>query len=220
MTYLELCQKVWLLCNMVGSTPATMEPPANRSDAKIAAWVSAAWDDIASRREWTWLWRECEFDTQGSDIDYTGADAGVARWLNGFMVRDKAAGLSDQRPLPFVDRGDLFAYGAYGEREAKRPRGIVEMPDKRLRLLDPPDTIYTITAQYYAVPTPLTGDADVPAMPGDLHMLIVYEAMRAYSGDEDAPEVLSMAVRGAAPLWAALHSRCTPSMRITPAPIA
>jgi hypothetical protein len=54
-----------------------------------------------------------------------------------------------------------------------------------------PDDVYLISGEYQVLPTSMTADADVPAMPEHLHLAIVYKAMQFYGLFEAAPEVLS-----------------------------
>ena len=63
-------------------------------------------------------------------------------------------------------------------------------PIDSLILALPPDDIYTVTGVYYKKPTELSANDDMPDMPEQYHMLIVYRAMQEYGFYESAQEVI------------------------------
>lgn len=50
----------------------------------------------------------------------------------------------------------------------------------------------------------MTVDADIPEMPADFHMAIVYRALVKYGFDSVSPEILSRAEFDGARLWESL----------------
>lgn len=220
MNRLEICNKVWLLCNMQGSE-LTSTSPTIQEQKKVVAWVDAEWELIESRRDWSWRWKECYFDTQGTERDYDGDGASVLRWLDAFKAYDTSKTVAEEFRIArvshqFMRHRDLD----HGDRTAGPPTMLAVKPDNTLRLAVEPDATYRITGEYIQKPVAMAADADEPGMPAHLHMLIVYQAMKAYAADEDAPEVANRAAAGATPLWRELESQCLPEVGIGPNPIA
>ncbi len=62
-------------------------------------------------------------------------------------------------------------------------------PDKSICLGPIAADGYTILGDYFSVPSEMASDSDVPALPTQFHMAIVYRAMMSYGAFESAPEV-------------------------------
>jgi hypothetical protein len=67
--------------------------------------------------------------------------------------------------------------------------------------------------QRWALPTPMSGDGDTPPLPTDLHMLIVYTALKKYAGYDEAGTQRSIAVDEMKQMKEALYTRCLPASR-------
>lgn len=65
----------------------------------------------------------------------------------------------------------------------------------------------------------LVADADVPTMPEEFHMLIVWRALASYAESEESPALFAKAMRNQAPIFNRLHNKYFP-MGITSEPIA
>ncbi len=95
--------------------------------------------------------------------------------------------------LGVMDYDSFKSYWEFASRrtEKSEPISVAVRPyDNSILLGALPNAIgYTIVGEYYAAPTELAADADVPAMPSRFHMLIVYHAMMKYGANESAPEI-------------------------------
>ena len=97
--------------------------------------------------------------------------------------------------------------------EGRPIRYAVDPVNKNVCLAAIPDAIgYTITGRYWTQPVALVNDTDVPAIPDQYHMLIVYWALSKYAGYEAAMEVKQEALENKGKLLSALESDQLPSM--------
>lgn len=85
---------------------------------------------------------------------------------------------------------DSELYGALRSIQT-RPLQITITPNKSLGLGPIADAGYTVVGDYYSVPSEMTADADVPALPTQFHMAIVYRALMSYGLYEGAPEAFN-----------------------------
>ena len=86
---------------------------------------------------------------------------------------------------------DLYQFGA-NRTTYTRPNVMSITPGKALALGPVPTSGYTIVGEYYAIPTELTLLTDIPRLPSQYHMAIVYRAMMFYGAFEAASEVFSL----------------------------
>ena len=70
-----------------------------------------------------------------------------------------------------------------------RPIEVTITPQLAVGCGPTPSSGYTITGDYYKVAAELVDKADVPALPPQYHMAIVYRAMMFYGMGEAATEV-------------------------------
>ena len=83
---------------------------------------------------------------------------------------------------------DGYQVGAMRTTQSQ-PMVVTITPAKAIGLGPTPAAGYTVTGDYYRVPTELAADLDVPALPVRFHMLIIYRAMMFYGASEAAAEV-------------------------------
>lgn len=91
--------------------------------------------------------------------------------------------------IPFDAWRDGYMLGAMRSVRT-RPVVVAVGPDQSLNLGPPPNSLYTITGDYFMAASEMVDDDDVPlGLPTRFHMLIVYRTMMKYGGYESAPEV-------------------------------
>jgi hypothetical protein len=101
------------------------------------------------------------------------------------------AGMKSEIFMPYIDYEvwrDGYEYGALRQVQT-RPTVITITPDKSIGLAPFPIAGYTVLGDYYRIPTEMSGNTDIPALPTQYHMAIVYKAMMAYGSYEGASEV-------------------------------
>ncbi len=165
------------------------------------------------------------FATVGGQPSYPlGAGAGtVGVAVDSFGKWDRATlrvntttiGFTDETFLtniPYDAWRDTYMLGAQRTVQT-RPDVVAVGPDQSLCLGPPPNSLYTITGDYFVAPSIMTADADVPTgLPIRFQMLIVYEAMRSYAAYESAPEVEARALKASNRMYAQLAAVRAPKI--------
>ena len=201
MTFLELCQRMRQECGISGTGPSTVVSQTGNLK-RIVDWVNTAWIDIqTTHQDWDWMRASASFPTVASQAMYelgTGTGTvGVSVATFGRWDRDTfrnyvtSVGTNSEVFMGFVHYDtwrDSYMYGAQRS-TTTRPIDMSISPTKGIALGPPPTAGYTITGDYFSAPLDMTLDADVPALPAQFHMAIIYRAMMSYGAYEAAPEV-------------------------------
>ncbi len=200
MNRLQLAQQLRRDCGISGSETTTVDASGEWSD--VVNWIDRAWEDIQlDRPNWLWMRTTASFSTVAEQAEYPYASAPLsltdfARWVpRSFRIYKTSIGnemILDEWES-YERFRDTYLIGSqrtsYGY-----PSSIVVSPTKSLILALPPDdTSYTISGDYYKVPTMLSADTDEPDMPPRFHMLIVYRAMEFAGFKESANELITLA---------------------------
>lgn len=201
MNYLALCQRLRSECGITGTGPTTVVGQTGEL-GRLVTWVNDAWRDIQTAHpEWEWLRASASFTTVASQATYAlGSGAGTtgvtaatfgawARYTGRTYVT--SVGTNSESFISFMPYEDWRNNYQFGATRAatSRPVDFTILPDRSIGLGPVPIAGYTVTLDYYTAPVDLALDADIPAMPAQYHMAIVYKAMMAYGAYESAPEV-------------------------------
>ena len=207
MNFLQLVQRLQLECGVSGTVTTAQNQIG--SIGRLVTWIGQGWDELQTEHDdWEWmrssnlLGAGVSFTTVAGQPSYplgTGAGTcGVAvanfgKWAkDSFRNYTTTVGVSNEMfldDIPFDTWRDAYMLGAMRAVQT-RPVAIAIGPDKSICLGPPPNSLYTITGDYYVAPSVMSADTDVPALlPAQFHMLIVYKAMMMYAGYESAPEV-------------------------------
>lgn len=237
MDLLALVQSAHYEAKQPGSPPDTVAGVSGRA-ADIVRWVIDAWNDIQrdSDGRWKWLRRDFTLDTVADTQSYTYADctdvtAAVAidRFRGWEVDEDEqpfiylvSDGKSTEREIPFWPWSDFRRTYVRATHTSAVPACLAIDAADNLLLGPTPDDVYRITGNYWRSNQTLADDADIPEMPSDYHMLIVYRALEKYGYNVIAQETLARVRAEGTPLYDALvenqwHGRFR--MRL-PGPIA
>lgn len=202
MNFLQLVQRVQLECGVSGAAPATVVgQPAEIN--RLVKWVNSSWIDIQNeRQDWEWMRGSCSFVTIAAQATYTPVQCGITdfgAWdKDSFRNYETAAGSGSEIFMDYIDYEtwrDTYQFGSM-RTSYSRPMDISITPLKALALGQVPTAGYTIVGDYFKIPSELALDADIPAIPTQYHMAIVYGAMLSYGGYEAASEVYQRAEIG------------------------
>ena len=197
MTYLELCQK---LCQKVGigNTLSTVTGQTGEL-ARVTSWIDEAYLDIqTAHQDWDWMRTSASWTTTGGQSTYTTAQCGIAAGTFGmwdvFTFRNyiTSSGVTSEYLMQCIGYDvwrDRYKFGAI-QTVQTRPIEAAVAPDKSVCLGPFPSDGYTITCDYFTAPVSMVNDSDVPTLPAQFHMAIVYKAMEYYALYQSAPEVL------------------------------
>lgn len=198
MNFLSLTNRLKTEAGVIGSPLASLVSPVAEVQ-RLSNWIQAAWIDIQEAHDdWFFLRNAITFSTVAQQQTYSEAQAGLAigrlgNWKrDSFRIYNPSIGVSNEMIMPFIDYDtfrDQFQYGSM-RTTYTRPTVLSIDPQRNMVLGAIPDAVYTVNGEYYAAPSDLLVDADVPVLPTRYHMLIVYRAMVHYGLYESASEVI------------------------------
>jgi hypothetical protein len=195
-TFLELAKTLRQEAGLSGTGPASVVGQSGM-DKKVVDWTNDAWYDIQSaRNDWAWMWRNnglvnTTVGQQTYDLPGLGFDA----------ERVIAESVSIQRtgePNSIISL-DMIPYSSFRDMTAflpvtsSQPIYCAIAPNDHLWLNTLPDRDYTIKFEWYAKPSFMTGNNDIPALPLPYHRMIVELALMKYASHDGAMEVYQVA---------------------------
>ncbi|MCY1168494.1 hypothetical protein D9M73_84910 [compost metagenome] len=200
MNFLQLCQRAVTECRISGAVgkPVAVSSVGQTAELqRIINWVNAAWMDIQMTREdWQWMRTSIAFPTVTGQATYTLAQLGIAdtfgNWFrDNFRSYPTPAGNRAEIMMSYIDYDDWLNTYQFGATRTTTSQPFVATitPDKGLGLGPTPLAGYTVTGDYFLVPSEMVADTDVPALPSRFHLAIVYRAMMFYGASEAASEV-------------------------------
>lgn len=224
MNLLELAQDVARECG-ISNSQATPVPAAIAGQMgeleRVIGWVRKAWLDIQGRRLWNFLWERPTLVLLTGTNTLAGTIP-VSRYVVDSAIRVGLTPTSDGLDLQYVDWfewGDWYsdAYIAVGN----APTAFTIRPDNTLVFNGQASVAQTggdmaFTIERYKNPQELVLDTDEPAMPSDLHDLIVQKAIVRYANFDEAGSTRTTAIAEIARLERDLIARCLPQMRLGP----
>lgn len=192
MNYLELCQRLREKVGGAGNIPTSVVGQKGEA-LRYVNWINEAWLEIQrSRTDWRWMHKTVAVNLVPGVMAYSAADLGIAN-LGSWEVADVKlydAGVEDEGYLSPADY-DLFKRKyEVGAQVQGRPIEVSIDAENRLVFGTVPDKAYTVTLDYAQRPYDLVDNADIPDMPTEFHMAIVYLAMQYVGKFENAPEVV------------------------------
>lgn len=198
MNFLQLVQRVHEKCRVSGTPPQSVTGTQSADVRRLISWTNDAWMDIQNDRpNWSWMRRSTSFQTAEGQASYTvaqtGAD-GFGNWnMDTFRVYQTDAGLASEIMLEEVEYDwwrDTYQFSGF--RDARTiPVHVTQLPNHGIGLGPAPTAGLTITGDYYAVASEMAANSDIPGLPAQFHMAIVYRAMMFYGASEVAQEILN-----------------------------
>lgn len=186
MTFLELCQRLRQEVGAAGTGPAAVTGQHGES-ARLVGWIQQEWVNLQSKRpDWQFSWAEGEIEMEDGYREYA-LPSDWAIFVPGTIYLEN-------RPLvllPYAEFRRRYRTPPEGE-----PRHLTVRPDRVMTLSSavqidaPPAPGQVLSFEYYRKPQVLAANGDVPRLPANFHMLIVYRAMIQYGMYENAPEVV------------------------------
>ncbi len=202
MNFLELAQETRRLSGVGGTGPQNVAS-ATGIELKLVNYVSNAWIDIqAHPKNWKWMWRDYEVlrdPGPGSDplqtilntteYQLTGVDKIRVGTLRSYQT---SLGIDDRQRMVWVPWRQFRNQTGIVNEQANRPIRVSRKPTGELILWPKPDAIYSIEFEHFKKPQILAANEDVPEMPEEFHMLIVYEALKRFGKAENAEEIMAL----------------------------
>lgn len=206
MNFLALTQKLVEKGGMAGTGPTTVIGQAGEFKRAVG-YINEAYVFIQQlRNDWRWMRDSCSFSTVANQASYTPAQCGVTD-LGAWMMKSRqctfrtyvtSVGVGsevDMTYLGYDEWRNCYQFGAIRDARS-RPLVISYAPDQSIVLGQTPDSAdYTVLGDYYRAAAEMALDTDVPAMPSQYHMLIVYKALMLYAEFEQDDYLRSVSER-------------------------
>jgi len=201
MNFLLLCQRLRQEAGLTGSGPTTTVGQTGISK-QVVDWINSAYIDVLSQHSnWQFMQESFSFETVASQREYSVAETGLTdleKWkvddYGSFRVYLTSSGVANEQymyPILWDDYRQVYLYGASRTAEGL-PSYFSIQPDNGLNFYLVPDAAYTITGEYFKTPTELSGNTDIPIIPTQFHMIIVWRALMFYAGFDAANEKYAM----------------------------
>ena len=197
MNFLEIAKRVRQEVGYSGTGPASVDAQVG-AYAKVVDWVNTALESIhLSREQWRFDWHSWTAPLTVGQEAYDMAQAWglkvralasdpvyVYRTTEGAKSRFFLSELSweDFRLMPSTGATGIPSYFALS-------------PDRKLHLHPAPDAGLTVVVDYYRAPQVLTANTDVPRIPQQYHMAIVWQAAIYAAGHDENPGLMQMATK-------------------------
>jgi hypothetical protein len=197
MNKLELTQRLARECGIEKAGPLTTTGQIGEAK-RLVDWIDSSWSFIQSSREyWDWMRRSASFTTVNGQALYTPTQCGIlantfGSWAeNTFRCYETSAGVASEMEMYAIDYEEWrYAYDLGSLKlQRTRPFEMAVTPNQSIALGPYPSSGYTITGDYYTAPVTLIVDTDIPEMPAQFHMAIVWKAAMYYGAFEAASEV-------------------------------
>jgi hypothetical protein len=190
MNFLELVKRTFTESGLSGVGPASVTNQTGMN-AKLVNWVRDAWIDIqAAHQSWKFL-RKKEVRTLAvskrvyamvGDLNLPS----VRKWDERVLfIRDTATG--ERAPLRYLDYDDFEL--AYATFQPGRPSTFTVDPDYNICFNATPDKAYAVDFHFWMTGEKLVEPEDVPSIPEDYHMVIVWKALTRYTSHDGAEKM-------------------------------
>jgi hypothetical protein len=201
--YLALCRRVAQesgTINNGGTLPLTVTAQGGRL-AKVVGGTQQAWVDIQNQRsDWRWMQGEFAGALLPSVARYTPASLGIPSrfraWVenrHGYQplsLYDPDIGFADEGSLRQISWQTWRHHYGRGAQATGKPGFFAISPGNDLCFGSVPDRAYAVRGEYYKSAQIMAADADVPEMPEQYHMAIVWKAViLLHQHDEAVPNV-------------------------------
>ena len=230
-SFLQLCQYTCRECRVAGGESALTAVTGQTGELqRIVSWVASCWTEIQNRYpDWRWMRAGFTVNTVSGDDQYAGTDCTdiitsaaidrFGRWLIDNLddppkIYLSSAGVGTEGWLSYIDWDDFKSLYKIGTQNNAYPAHISVDPQNNLRPGPKPDAVYVVSGDYQRSAQILAANADIPEMPTQFHMLIVYEAMKRYGLHESAQEILMAGNAGADRLLPQLEFNQLPAIRM------
>lgn len=196
MNFLDLYKRLARECGVAGTLTTVVAQTGE--GLRLVDWINEAWNDVQRKhQDWEWMRRSASWVTIAGQSTYTTLECGITAGTFGKWDRDTfrvyltSAGLPAEQFLAYVDYDtwrDVYQFGS--QRDVRTEPDVMTItPLKSIALGPTPPVGYTISGDYFLAPSYMALDADIPALPTQFHMMLVYGAMMSYGAFESAPEV-------------------------------
>lgn len=202
MTYLELVQRLQQEAGVPGTAIAAVTGQTGELK-RLCDWVRYAWDEIqAEKRDWFFLWNEFSVSlasgTDTYDLSAVSPFSLVSgRWTfdsESFYTEDPALGTTSRRKCTVLEYSYFLNLLGGRTQQAGFPTCFTVLPNNKVRFNCSLDRTTTFGGEYIRAPQTLAANADIPLLPSNYHLAILYRALHKYAIYEEASGLLPFAI--------------------------
>jgi len=182
-TFLELVEDLHREAGGAGAAPSSVLIQSGEA-LRMVRWIRRA--DLAIQKkwhDWKFLWSDTPYsvNTVSGTQDYIVPDTHGAWDPSTFKIDGELIDVVEYQKV----KHEVFdtTVSSYNQ-----PSRIIIMPNKTLRLDPIPDAAYTITADYYLKPVPMSENTTISAIPEEYHEIILGQALIYYGNYENATD--------------------------------
>jgi hypothetical protein len=199
MNFLQLCQRVFIEAGISGQITTTQNQ--NGEALRVVGWVQTAYQELCTEDPTRWWFlrdrRSVELPVVGQS-EYTPAEMGIDDLFTYDTSTFRVSvdpGFADETYVFGRRWPDFRDYWRFSSRREviARPLEVSVTPNMNLAFGPLPDRQYHVQFEYVKKAPPLSKDDDVPLVPPEYQMAIVWLALRHYGMFESAPEVVMRA---------------------------
>ena len=228
MNYLALVQRFRQEVNYSNTGPSTVLTQTG-DHARAVSWIADNYTELQNRYPWRWLRERFTLDTVAAQSVYAygeciSEDTALAitrfkEWhvddqYNRASCYLKSSGDGTNYWLTYISWEQYQTVYKIGNVNDSSPIHITIDPQQNLVLGPAPNDVYVIESEYHKSAQILAADADIPEMPSDYHMLIVYLAMLDGGLFDAADEIVARARMKSRKLIRQLEGNQAPIIRM------
>lgn len=190
-TFLTLCNRVRQECSVAGTMASVTDQTGIFQ--RIVTWVADSDYLIQSAfSDWDFLWSAYSTTTTPTVAQYS-PPTDIGTWVkDSFFLDFSAAG---NRRLSYVDYDTYRAVYRNGIQTQSKPTVFTIQPDRSIVVYPVPEEAYSLSADYYRIPTRLSGNTDTSAVPERFEQAIIALARTKYAEEEGAGVMLGNAMQ-------------------------
>lgn len=228
-TFLQLAQILRRKVGGTGTGPSAVTSQTGE-DERYVEDIAEAYTEIQNRCHWRWLRHGFTVNTVADDDVYAYGDctdtttsSAITRF-GSWRFRDRndppkiyltSSGVGTQRWLIWVPWEDFKEIYRIGTQNSGSPVHVSIDPQDNIVIGPAPNDVYTITGDYIRSAQVLAADGDIPEMPTQFHMLVVYRAMEEYAGYEGSADDKMRSIKKGQRLMRQLERNQRPKMRLS-----
>jgi hypothetical protein len=192
-TYLVLCQDMARDVGIPGTGPSSVDATTlSEEENAVVRYIAQADQDIQSRWfDWDFLWAQVDI-TASSGAATLVSPTTLGNWKLDSVVWDKAS--EDYQILEYMEWNEYRDSYKYGTIASDIPEVFSVRPDNVIDLYPTPNSSTAVSTEYWTIPTVLSSDGDISAIPPRFHKIIIARAKMYYAENEDAPEIMAGAL--------------------------
>lgn len=186
-TFLSLVSTLHRECSVSGSAPSAVTNQTGMNN-KLVQWIADAAYEIENMHgDWNFMWTQWSESTIASTANYT-APSDLGAWdRESFYLNYTASTYKKLRELDYREWRDVYRNGT--QTNAKSDYFVI-LPDRSVTLHSVPDAVYTLTADYWKVPTRLAANTDTSNVPVEFERVIIEYAKMKFAEDQGADTML------------------------------